>query len=175
MNLQNLFDDQQYSIIIGQLEWKLNNITFPGELLFYMKSKITLNNFQIPDLSLFKKLYFLYWILVWKVEFENAYFNILNSLDIKSLKDYSKIYNVKDNYEQFFDLVWKDYFKEQIKVDFGINDSFKKGRFFYVNNLEDYFFALIIQYNNLYLFKGEDFVFHKWFVREVEERYFKRS
>ncbi len=117
-------------------------------------------------------MYFLYWILERRVLFENCDFEIKNLENISDFSNYDKIFSIKNNFEKYFDLKWKDFFREFVKVDLDIESSFKKDKYFYVNNLEDYFFALIIQYNDLYFFTGEHFVFHKWFVKEVEEVYF---
>ncbi len=60
-----LFDNENYQIILDNID--INNSIFDYEVLYYLKSKLALNDFKIYDIYEIKKIVFYYFYLVWSV------------------------------------------------------------------------------------------------------------
>jgi len=168
-NIIDLFDNENYKDIINITNpYNINNIN-SFELLYYLKSKLALDNFIIKDKEEVKKILFYYFYLVWEVKFENDY-------NFKFKKDELKINfsNLdKDilwliDFKQYFILSKNIIFLDKIK-DLSIeNNSFYSREWaIEVDNIIDFCLYFTYECSELYSFSWEHFPLFKWLINNL--------
>lgn len=162
-----LFDNENYQIILDNID--INNSIFDYEVLYYLKSKLALNDFKIYDIYEIKKIVFYYFYLVWSVDFENNYSFTFNKnlliLDFKNLDN--EIIKI-NNFKKYFNLWKNEIFLNKIK-DNSIKDiiiSYSEDAV-EVNNIIDFFIYFTHECSELYAFSWEHFPLFKWLINEL--------
>lgn len=164
-----LFDNEKYKEVYNLTNpYKKENI-LDYEILYFLKSKLVLNDFKIKDKNEIKKILFYYFYLTWKVEFENWYYfsfkNKLLKLDFNNLDEQVKF--LKD-FKNYFDL-WKNKIFLNKIIDNTINIKNKNYRewVIIVENIIDFFIEFTKECSELYAFYWEHFPLFKWLINEL--------
>lgn len=139
------------------------------EILYYLKSKLVLDNFKINDKNEIKKLLFYYFYLLWAVEFENDYnFSFKKDLLNISFNNFEDETSWLSNFKQYFDLWKNEIFLNKI-VDSTSSNKLSDYRdwAFEVDNLIDFFIYFTHECSELYAFSWEHFPLFKWLINEL--------
>ncbi len=164
-----LFDQEKYKEVYDLTNpYKKENIK-DYELLYFLKSKVVLDDFNIEDKDEIKKIFFYYFYLVWEVKFENNY-SIIFKKDLLKLnfKNLEKQIKWLDNFKQYFNLWKNEVFLNKV-IDVTVNyDKIEIREWaIKVNNLIDFFIEFTKECSELYGFSGEHFPLFKWLINEI--------
>lgn len=164
-----LFDQEKYKEVYDLTNpYKKENIK-DYELLYFLKSKVVLDDFNIEHKDEIKKIFFYYFYLVWEVKFESNY-SILFKKDLIRLdfKDLDNQIKWLKNFKQYFDLWKNEVFLNKI-IDVTVNYDKIEIREWAVkvNNIIDFFIEFTKECSELYAFSGEHFPLFKWLINEI--------
>lgn len=167
----DLFDNEQYEEVYDLTNPYNKNILNDYEILYFLKTKLALDDFQIKDKNEIKKLLFYYFYIVGSVEFENKYSFSFNKELLKiSFKNLEKNIEWLSDFKQYFDLGKNEIFLNKI-----IDKSLKNNNWKYkkwskeVNNIVDFFILFTYECSELYAFKWEHFPLFKWLINKLED------
>lgn len=161
MNIyESLFDDWKYNDVLNLSNPYKKDIINSQDILYYLKAKLVLNDFDIFDEYEIKKLLFYYFYLEKDIIFDNWYkFSFKDNLNISFLSFKEDIQNLS-KFHQYFDL--------------GKNKIFLLGKkwvnsYIKIDNILDFFIQFLSDCAELYAFKWENQPLFKWIVRVLEE------
>lgn len=164
----DLFDYENYSEVYDLTNPYKKDIILDYEILYFLKSKLALDKFKIKDKKEIKKLFFYYFYLVWKVEFDNNYyFSFNNSIKI-SFKEFEKEILKLNDFKNYFYLWKNEIFLNKI-VDTTILKDWLNYRewAFEVNNIIDFFIVFTYECSELYAFSWNELPLFKWLINEL--------
>ena len=167
-----LFDEEKYREVLDITDIYKNKYLKDFEVLYYLKSKLVLDDFEIKDLEETKKILFYYFYLVWKVDFSNDYSFCFkkDSLEIRDFSVLEKTIEGKSDFKNSF-LLWKNEIFLNKIIDQSIQNDESKFKDWArkVNNLIDFFLVFTHECSELYSFSGEHFPLFKWLINELLE------
>jgi len=151
--IMELFDDEKYEEIVILTNPYKKNIILDFEILYYLKSKLALDNFKIKDSLEVKKILFYYFYLVWNVKFENNYSFSFNKKLLKlNFNNLEKEIKWLNNFKQYFSLWRNEIFLNKVTN---------------TNTIIDFFIKFTYECSELYAFSGEDLPLFKWLINEL--------
>ena len=164
-----LFENEQYKEVYNLTNPYKKKDILDYEILYFLKSKLVLDDFKIIDKNEIKKLLFYYFYLAWKVSFENNYKFIFRKKLLK-LSFYNLENNIKSlqNFKQYFDL-WKNkiFLNKVIDITVSWNNKNYRQWAIKVNNIIDFFINFIHECSELYNFSWEHFPLFKWVINKL--------
>lgn len=159
--IQKLYDNGDYVLLLDKVD--INNVTpWDSEIiLLYLKSILALDDFMITDVSKIKKLCFMYFLEIWKVNFTNNYSFIIKKeeIDFRFNGDIDKKSNLW-SYQDYFDLWSNEVFLNWHNI---------KEIFETYADMINFFIFFIWECSELYSFSWPDFPFFKWLFNELTD------
>jgi len=166
--IKKLFDMEQYNLLIDSLNPFNSKEHKDYEILYYLKSKLVLNNFKMYDLNEIKMLFFYYFYLKTDIEFENFKFSFVKdklNINLITYNDEINKYVCSIDDLSYFNLHWKKILNiNNLKTNLSSIKNLAIKKF---NNIEDIFFLLFSMYSQLYVLKWEQFPLFKWLIDRV--------
>ena len=164
-----LFDEEEYREVFNVTNPYKKEKILASEILYFLKSKIVLDGFQIKDKKEIKKIFFYYFYLVWEVKFENNYIfyfkkELLN-LDINNLNERIIWLN---NFKQYFNIWKNEVFLNKIIDRTVLKEGLNYGEWaLKVDNIIDFFINFTYECSELYVFSWVHFPLFKWLINEL--------
>ncbi len=167
-----LFDNEKYKEVYKLTNPYNKDIILDYEILYFLKSKLVLDDFKINNSNEIKKILFYYFYLLWKIKFENNYsfyfkkellkldFNNLEK-DLNSLKDFKQYFELWKN-KVFLNKIIDKTLKNNNKMEFR---QWSKE----VYNIIDFFIEFTKECSELYAFSWEHFPLFKWLINELSD------
>ncbi len=164
-----LFDNQQYKEVIWLTNpYKTENI-WQFELLYYLKSTLACNDFNINEVQEVKKLLFYYFYLLWEVQFDNWYtFRFRKEMYKISFSHFDTDIQFIKWYKDYFDFWKNEVFLNKI-IDTSNGKKIWEWQKWVIetDNIVDYFLYFTYECSELYTFKWEHFPLFKWLINEL--------
>jgi hypothetical protein len=156
MELSEIYDNEDYNLCLLKSLIKLkDNWKNHENILYIIKSLISIEGFKVHSISQCKILIFYYFYTLWRVEFEWWYTFIIDNTKYHIwLND---IINDNVSFDKFKSICdfWKNkHFLADIDDNIGINN---------------YILMFIKQNSELYAFSWDNFPLFKWIINEVVE------
>ena len=164
-----LFDNEKYKEVYTLTNPYKKEDILDYEILYFLKSKLVLNDFKIKDKEEIKRILFYYFYLVWKVEFDNwYYFSFKKDLLKLNFNDLENDIKWLKNFKQYFELWKNEVFLNKI-IDITIDNKIKDYRQWAVevSNIIDFFIEFTKECSELYVFVWEHFSLFKWLINEL--------
>lgn len=138
------------------------------EILYFLKSKIVLDDYKVRDVLEIKKLFFYYFYLLWKVEFENSYVFYFNKNLKIGFNSFEKDISYLKNFKNYF-----TFWKNEVFLNKIIDKSIKQNKMNFkhwavgVDNIVDFFINFTYECSQLYAFSWEHFPLFKWLINQL--------
>lgn len=168
-NIQDMFDNQMYEDVLEITNPYINEKINSFYLLYYLKSLLVLENFVVRDKKEIKKIFFYYFYLKSKVEFDNDYTFYFNKKKIFiNFKNFEEDIKGIRNFKSLF-ILWKNKILLNRIVDLSIWENIKDFRKWAieVDNILDFFMVFTKECSDLYIFSWEHYPLFKWLINKL--------